>query len=613
MVTWGAGALASLLFVGLFRQEAPWMLKAVPMLVGFGFAMSYLVATLYLNAIKRPATGIVINLIKSGTIGVIVCLPVAVLGYVAIAHIGRMALAGEFVVVVGLVVLNQLPLGRWMLLGLNVIAVVLALQPMFTQESRMALEERFAPKAATMTEEFDVAFSSLYDLKLTTLPLLETRTFQPGGALSILDDRSALLVTGDGEIRLLETDGSRPVAAPGAVASPYESAGFMNDVENPTRYFRVTDMLTEHVSGQTHRVWVSYHHWDGAERCVTLRLAETTLDMGDFGGMAPEWQIVFESSPCLPADGLHNTTGGRIAAYTGSELLLTVGETSMDHSHLAQDPDASYGKILILNREDWSISTLSSGHRNPQGLWVDDDGIWATEHGPQGGDELNRIVAGGNYGWPRVTYGTEYGMKHWPANSKPGDHSEGVRPIYAWVPSIGVSNLLRVDGQLFTAWKGDFLVAALDAKGNGFALNRVKLYDESVRVVERIPVGMRVRDLIELSDGRLLLWDGVRSLQLVESASHVFSYCNGCHALRSDTHGIGPDLMSVVGRRVAFHEGFQYSPAMQAYGGLWTEERLDAFLADPQAEIPGTTMIMPGIDDPDVRKEIVQYIDKLSR
>jgi cytochrome c len=131
-------------------------------------------------------------------------------------------------------------------------------------------------------------------------------------------------------------------------------------------------------------------------------------------------------------------------------------------------------------------------------------------------------------------------------------------------------------------------------------------------VVERIRTGRRVRDLIELADGSVLIWDGIGTLQIVESASHMFSTCNGCHALRWQTHGIGPDLWDVVGRDVARHEGFAYSDAMLAFGGRWSKDRLDAFLRDPQGTVPGTTMDFPGIEDADTRRALIEYLKKLS-
>ena len=118
---------------------------------------------------------------------------------------------------------------------------------------------------------------------------------------------------------------------------------------------------------------------------------------------------------------------------------------------------------------------------------------------------MNLLVEGRDYGWPEATYGTAYGQKNWPKNNTPGDHTVGERPIYAWVPSIGVSNLIRVKGELFNNWKGDLLVASLYGRDNGKSLFRLKMHDDRAVVVERLKIGSPIRDLLELSDGRIML------------------------------------------------------------------------------------------------------------
>jgi len=121
------------------------------------------------------------------------------------------------------------------------------------------------------------------------------------------------------------------------------------------------------------------------------------------------------------------------------------------------------------------------------------------------------------------------------------------------------------------------------------------------------------RDQVELVDGRLALWDGYNKIQIVEPTTAVFSLCSGCHALRDQTHGIGPDLMGVVDQDIARHTstGYQYSKAMKKLGGTWTREKLDKFLENPSAVVPGTTMNFPGIADPVERRAIIDYLGKL--
>ena len=193
--------------------------------------------------------------------------------------------------------------------------------------------------------------------------------------------------------------------------------------------------------------------------------------------------------------------GGRMFLRDPDTLILTLGDHDFagveSQQILAQDPEASYGKILLLHLAEGRAEVLSMGHRNPQGLFVDRLGqVWETEHGPQGGDELNLIIQGANYGWPLVTYGTDYGAVAWVLSHDQGQHEGYDKPVFAWVPSIGVSNLVRLQGVGFPLWKDDLLVGSLHGK----SLFRIRLDNHRVVFAEPIEIGERVRDLIEGPD-----------------------------------------------------------------------------------------------------------------
>ena len=148
-------------------------------------------------------------------------------------------------------------------------------------------------------------------------------------------------------------------------------------------------------------------------------------------------------------------------------LLLTTGD-GFDYREDAQDIASGLGKVLRMN-DDGSPATdnpfpvspwvYSYGHRNPQGLAVTEQGvIWLHEHGPRGGDEVNRIEKGVNYGWPAITYGLDYSG----AVISPYTELEGMaQPEHQWTPSIAPSGLCLYEGPLFAGWQGDLLVGAL--------------------------------------------------------------------------------------------------------------------------------------------------------
>jgi cytochrome c2 len=272
---------------------------------------------------------------------------------------------------------------------------------------------------------------------------------------------------------------------------------------------------------------------------------------------------------------------------------------------------------MLIDVEAGTARVFSMGHRNPQGLYLDTGGtLWLTEHGPQGGDELNIVVDGGNYGWPLVSYGTEYGLAEWPLSIAQGDHAGFERPVFAWNPSIGVSSIIGVERDLFPWWRGDLLVGSLRAG----TLWRVRVHEERVLLVEPIVINLGIRDLVEAGDGRLWFWLDGGSIAVGEPAPApapsetvagelVLGQCRGCHQIGDGTaHGIGPDLAGVVGRDVASARGFAYSAALRATSGTWSPERLHRFLADPSADVPGTAMAFPGISDSTRRAAIIAYL-----
>ena len=144
----------------------------------------------------------------------------------------------------------------------------------------------------------------------------------------------------------------------------------------------------------------------------------------------------------------------------------------------------------------------SYGHRNPQGLTVHPTtgAVWEIEHGPRGGDELNQLRPGANYGWPLVTYGVDYGgAKIGDGTSKPGIEE----PAKYWVPSISPSGMAFYSGAAFPNWRGNLFTGGL----NGQVLVRLVLEGDKVVREERLLEGKvgRIRDVRQGPDGRLYL------------------------------------------------------------------------------------------------------------
>ena len=296
-------------------------------------------------------------------------------------------------------------------------------------------------------------------------------------------------------------------------------------------------------------------------------------------------------------------------------LLVATGPHGQDK--YAQDPASHLGKLVRVETETGHTAVLARGLRNPQGLTRDEVGhLWETEHGPQGGDELNVLEPGGNYGWPQVSYGVEDGSRvNVSRAGAVGRHDGFIKPVFAWVPSIGISSLIVNDKHLFPLWKDDLLIGSLA----GHALFRVRRDSTEVQYIERIEVGNRIRDLAQMPDRRIALlvdggrvhflrrsyahcgdesWDGsVYAIDCPDTVGTVAAtgaqlygaHCSGCHNLTVEKHGIGPHLVGVLGRRAGAVSGYLFSDALSSLDMVWTPADLERFLADPREFAPGTS------------------------
>jgi glucose/arabinose dehydrogenase len=228
-------------------------------------------------------------------------------------------------------------------------------------------------------------------------------------------------------------------------------------------------------------------------------------------------QEIFEAAAWTRGRGHH---GSRLAFDRDGFLFITVGDRQVPpagdlKAHPAQDLSNHHGKILRLHddgkvpadnpfvgRAGAKPEIWSYGHRNMQGLLVhpETNEVWATEHGPQGGDELNLIKRGANYGWPVVGFGVNYRTG---AAIHAGTHAEGVeQPVNVWVPSIAVSGLLYYTGDKFPGWRGSMFSGGMA----GERLARVRMDSTRVMEVENLVQRQgRIRDVRQGLDGFIYL------------------------------------------------------------------------------------------------------------
>jgi len=318
-----------------------------------------------------------------------------------------------------------------------------------------------------------------------------------------------------------------------------------------------------------------------------------------------DWEKVFTSDPYEPTTSWSG--GGRMAYRGDGKLYLTVGDHEvLTDPNVSQDPSTTLGKIIEIDISAKSSRIFASGTRNPQGLTFTKSGeLLSTEHGERGGDELNLITEGSNYGWPNVTLGTEYENYNWaqiggyPVGK--GIHTGFTAPLFAWVPSIAASQLIEVNN-FDERWNGDLLVGSLKAS----SLYRLRLEAGRVLYSEPIFIGQRIRDITEITNGTIILWtDDTQLLFLtvdrdqlalnrrypaVVSDAFVGEHCLVCHHFGPTNPGdFAPTLTNLLNRPIA-SDTFQYSPGLRAKRGAWTEDLLFEFLSDPTKFANGTNM-----------------------
>lgn len=252
-------------------------------------------------------------------------------------------------------------------------------------------------------------------------------------------------------------------------------------------------------------LYLSYAHGDkhaNATRLLRARLVDDALT---------DIEVLFTASPWKDTP-VHY--GGRLAFLPDNTLLLSIGD-GFDYREQAQQLDSYLGKLVRLN-DDGSIPAdnpfvgvdgalpgiWSYGHRNAQAIVIDHDNqrVLEHEHGPAGGDEINWISRGGNYGWPVTTYGRDYSG----AAISPFQRHVGTEdPVLHWTPSIAPAGMAIMAGDAFPELRGDLLVAALKAR----EVRRVKLDGEQVVAQQSLftELQQRIRDVREAPDGSIYL------------------------------------------------------------------------------------------------------------
>jgi len=317
--------------------------------------------------------------------------------------------------------------------------------------------------------------------------------FDDPWALTFLPDGRLLVTEKAGDLRVVDVDDGSSASIVGVPDVAYGGQGGFGDVVLHPDY------------ADNGLVYLSY-----GEPNARAAVARARLELADNGGELADLEVIWRQSVEIPRRGHF---GHRIAFGHGY-LWISSGERQQGAP--AQDMSVNLGKIVRLH-DDGSVpddnpfveqggvtaQIWSLGHRNPLGLAFDPDGqLWSVEMGPQGGDELNRIEPGANYGWPLVSNGVNYGGGHIPDHDTRPDLAA---PAVYWLRdtddgnSISPSSLMFYTGDAFPAWQGNAFVGGLA----GEFISRIEFADGQAREAERFDMGMRIRGLAQGPDGAI--------------------------------------------------------------------------------------------------------------
>jgi len=308
--------------------------------------------------------------------------------------------------------------------------------------------------------------------------------------MAFLNDRELIFTERQGNIRILDLESLEITTLRGAVEVDAEGQGGMLDVATGPDY--------------TTRDWLYFTYSKS-----TVSGAVTTLARARrMGNQLSDWQELLVTDSATSG---YRHFGSRIAFDQQGHVFFGVGDRGERDS--AQDLSSHAGTIMrlrldgsipdnnpFLSRDNALPEIWSYGHRNPQGLLYDNNtgNLWSIEHGPRGGDEINLVVKGANYGWPVISYGKEY----WgPVSIGEGTEKPGMeQPVKVYIPSIAPGSLLLYSATAFPQWQGNLFSGALKLRH----LNRVSISMDNKAIAEERLLGdlnERIRALAQSPEG----------------------------------------------------------------------------------------------------------------
>ena len=260
--------------------------------------------------------------------------------------------------------------------------------------------------------------------------------------------------------------------------------------------FAINDIAVLSQSQSAANLLISYPRLGLQRDCVEVVVENVNYDrINQKINRVKTWLV---TKPCVPISAVQHTSG-RFAVIDSKSAYVTIGD--LGYTQISnRKKRGDLGSIFKVSST--SVSKFSQGHRNAQGILLyNGKDLLAAEHGPRGGDELNLIKAGSDYGWPFVTYGQPYGPGDYVRPTKTGTHAGFVEPLKYWVPSIAPTELVQLPKSGWGDWSNQLVLGTLREQVLVFIA-----IDERFAVTNtvNVDIGERIRDLEVLSTGELV-------------------------------------------------------------------------------------------------------------
>jgi len=308
-----------------------------------------------------------------------------------------------------------------------------------------------------------------------------------GAALAVLKDGTLLLAGGELGDTLFSYSNNK-LATLDKISSQKER-------ERDSR-FGPTDIGVLSQSATKAQLLISYPQLQKSKQCVRLVVFRYALDR--IKNQVSKQERWFAGNPCVPVGAVQHAAG-RIEIINSKRAYLTTGDLGFSKIN-QRNARGTLGAVFEISAK--IAKQLSQGHRNPQGIVLVGKDLYISEHGPRGGDEMNLITAGTDYGWPFVSFGAPYSSGDYVRPTKTGTHEGYAKPLYQWTPSVAPTELVLLpQDNRWGQFQNNLVMGSLAAQSLFFI--ELETNSKVGQVIQK-PIGERIRDLDLLPDNRLV-------------------------------------------------------------------------------------------------------------